>query len=309
MAYPIEDKLVIAVSSSALFDLEKPDKIFKEKGHDSYKEYQEQNLDKPLKEGFAFSFIKKFLQINEVNNKEKPVEVVVLSRNSPATGKRVFRSIRHYGLEISRAAFLQGKSPYAYIPAFNASLFLSANKEDVKRAIEARYPAGLVLPNHNMKEEESDELRIAFDFDGVIADDRSEAVVQELGLTTFHKQEDEQSAIPLLSGPLADFFKKISKLQDIEIKKEKEDCNYKRFIRTAIITARNSPAHERVITTLEAWGVSPDETFFLGGMKKARILEVFKPHMFFDDQRSHLDQNVDGVSLVHIPFGIANQEK
>lgn len=307
MAYPIEDKLVIAVSSSALFDLEKTDKIFREKGHDAYKEYQEKHLDEPLREGFAFSFIKKFLQINEINSKEKPVEVVVLSRNSPATGKRVFRSIRHYELEISRAAFLQGKSPYAYIPAFNTSLFLSANKEDVKRAIESRYPAGLVLPNHNMNEEESDELRIAFDFDGVIADDQSEAVVQELGLMTFHQQEDEQSAIPMLSGPLADFFKKISKLQDIEIKKEKEDSGYKRFIRTAIITARNSPAHERVITTLEAWGVSPDETFFLGGMQKARILEVFKPHMFFDDQRSHLNQNVDGVSLVHIPFGIANQ--
>nr|WP_321461761.1 5'-nucleotidase [uncultured Cohaesibacter sp.] len=308
MPYPIEDKLVIAVSSSALFDLKRPDKIFRDEGHDAYKEYQEKNIDKPLQEGFAFSFIKKFLQINERNRQENPVEVVVLSRNSPTTGKRVFRSIRHYGLDISRAAFLQGKSPYAYIPAFNASLFLSANKEDVKMAIEADYPAGLVLPNQVVKEEESDELRIAFDFDGVIANDQSEAVVQEFGLTSFHQQEDEQSSIPLLSGPLAGFFKKISKLQNIEIKKEKEEVGYRRFIRTAIITARNSPAHERVVTTLEAWGVNPDETFFLGGMKKARILEVFKPHMFFDDQRSHLDQNVDGVSLVHIPFGIANRE-
>ncbi|SFO40146.1 5'-nucleotidase [Cohaesibacter marisflavi] len=307
MPYPIEDKLVIAVSSSALFNLEQPDRIFKDEGQEAYKAYQEAHLDEPLSEGYAFSFIQKFLQINEKNSKEKPAEVVVLSRNSPATGKRVFRSIRHYGLEISRAAFLQGKSPYAYIPAFNASLFLSANKQDVKNAIDAGYPAGIVLPNSNIHEEDGDELRIAFDFDGVIADDRSEVVVQELGLSEFHQQEDAQSSIPLFSGPLADFFKKISKLQDIEARKNKEDSSYKRFIRTAIITARNSPAHERVITTLDEWGVSPDETFFLGGMQKSRILEVFKPHMFFDDQRSHLDQNVDGVSLVHIPFGIANR--
>jgi 5'-nucleotidase len=309
MPYPIERKLVIAVSSSALFNLSESNTIFMEEGPKAYKEFQEKNLDKVLDKGVAFPFIKRFLNINNRFKKQLPVEVVLLSRNSAVTGKRVFRSIHHYGLNISRAAFMEGKSPYEYVPAFNASLFLSANESDVQSAIEAGYPAGVVLPSEIVNDEGDEELRIAFDFDGVIADDEAESIFQSGKLPDFHAYEVANSHIPHQSGPLADLFKKLSFLQKLEDKEIEKDKDYKRIITTAIVTARNAPAHERVITTLEDWGVSANEIFFLGGMDKDRILSRLKPHMFFDDQKSHLKSNTGNIPMVHIPFGIANNNK
>ena len=307
MAYSIDKKLVIAVSSSALFDLSESDEVFREQGAKAYKIYQEDNLNVFLKKGVAFPFVRRFLSINERFPDEKPVEVVLLSRNSAVTGKRVFRSIQHHGLDITRAAFMEGKSPYAYIPAFNASLFLSANEGDVLKAIDAGYPAGTVLPTDIIDNENDHELRIAFDFDGVIADDESESVYRDGELDDFVQHEVDKSAIPHNPGPLADLFRKLSYIQALEECEEEQDSSYQRIVRTAIITARNAPAHERVITTLENWGVSANETFFLGGMKKERILNVLKPHMFFDDQKTHLESEAGDIPMVHIPFGVANK--
>lgn len=308
MPYPIERKLVIAVSSSALFDLSASHAIFVEQGPKAYKEFQEANLNKVLVKGVAFPFIKRFLQINRRFKEQVPVEVVLLSRNSASTGKRVFRSIRHYGLDISRAAFIEGSSPYKYVPAFNASLFLSVNEEDVQNAIDAGYPAGVVLPGKAVNDEGNYELRIAFDFDGVIADDEAETIYKEGDLPKFHEYEMEKSHIPHKPGPLADLFKKLSFLQKLEDREVERDRDYKRILRTAIITARNAPAHERVITTLESWGVNVNEIFFLGGMAKERILTRLKPHIFFDDQRIHLETDSGDIPMVHIPFGIANSK-
>ncbi|HCN71378.1 MAG: 5'-nucleotidase [Pusillimonas sp.] len=307
MPYPIDKKLVIAVSSSALFNLTESDKVFREEGPKAYKEYQERHLDDVLDKGVAFPFIRRFLSINQRFGKELPVEVVLLSRNSAATGKRVFRSIEYYGLDISRAAFTEGKSPYGYIPAFNGSLFLSANEEDVVKAIDYGYPAGTVLPTKVVDDLEDGELRVAFDFDGVIADDESESIYRDRELDAFHQHELEKSHVPHNPGPLADLFRKLSFMQKLEDKAEEKDRSYKRILRTAIVTARNAPAHERVITTLENWGVSSNETFFLGGMRKERILTVLRPHIFFDDQKSHLESEAGDIPMVHIPFGIANQ--
>lgn len=308
MPYPIERKLVIAVSSSALFDLSESHAVFLEYGPKAYKDFQEKNLDKFLGKGVAFPFIKRFLRINSRFNDRIPVEVVLLSRNSAATGKRVFRSIKHYELDISRAAFMEGQSPYQYIPAFNASLFLSANEGDVQNAIDAGYPAGVVLPSKLVNDDGDDELRIAFDFDGVIADDEAEAVYKGGSLPEFHEYEVKKSDIPHQPGPLADLFRKLSFLQKLEDREVERHRDYKRILRTAIVTARNAPAHERVITTLESWGVSANEIFFLGGMEKSRILARLKPHMFFDDQRSHLESEAGDIPMVHIPFGIANMQ-
>lgn len=307
MAYPIEKKLVIAVSSSALFDLTESHCVFVEQGSIAYKAFQHENLNKVLKKGVAFPFIKRFLQINQRFPQQMPVEVVLLSRNSAATGKRVFRSIAHYGLDISRAAFMEGKSPYEYIPAFNASLFLSANEEDVKKAIDAGYPSGVVLPNDEIKDDGHEELRMAFDFDGVIADDESETVFKKSNIDGFHEYETQNQGIPHKPGPLADLFKKLSSLQKLEDAEIEKNRGYKRILTTAIVTARNAPSHERVITTLESWGVSANEVFFLGGMDKGRILSTLNPHMFFDDQKSHLQSEAGDIPMVHIPFGIANQ--
>ena len=308
MPYPIERKLVIAVASSALFALRESDKVFIEEGPRAYKEYQEKHLDTVLGKGVAFPFVRRFLSINHRYNKEQPVEVVLLSRNSAVTGKRVFRSIQHHKLDITRAAFMEGKSPYEYIPAFNASLFLSANEGDVVKAIDSGYPAGTVLPTKVVDDLGDGELRIAFDFDGVIADDESESVFQGGEIDDFNKYEVDKSDIPHNPGPLADLFKKLSFMQKLEDRSEEKDRSYKRILRTAIVTARSAPAHERVITTLEDWGVSANETFFLGGMKKDRILNVLKPHMFFDDQKTHLESEAGDIPMVHIPFGIANKK-
>ena len=289
MAYPIEHKLVIGIASSALFDLTESHKIYLEGGAEEYRKYQEQHIDVILDKGVAFPFIRRFLGINKHYAQSSPVEVVLLSRNSPETGLRVMNSIAHYNLDISRACFVTGKSPYNYLPAFNTSLFLSANEEDVRNALEANYPAGLVLPSRTEDDDDDTELRVAFDFDGVIADDESETVFKRNNnVDEFHAHERERVAIPHQPGPLADLFQKLSLMQRLEERAQRRDPGYKKILRIAIITARSAPSHERVVTTLKSWGVSANETFFLGGMEKSRVLGIFKPHIFFDDQLSHL---------------------
>lgn len=305
MAYPIERKLVIAVASSALFDLSESHNIYKEKGIEAYRTFQETNIDKCFPKGVAFPFIKRLLSLNKVFEQE-PVEVVLLSRNSPETGLRAFRSIKEYGLNITRAAFFSGESPYEYLPAYNVSLFLSAEEVDVKNAIDAGFAAGRVLNTTVIDDDEDVELRLAFDFDGVIADDEAEQVFQGGDLNDFHQHEAEHANEPLKEGPLGDLLKKISYFQKLENKRIRQDSNYKRILKIAIVTARNAPSHERMVSTLKNMGVEVNQAFFLGGIAKSRVLNIMKPHMFFDDQMGHLE-HIDKVPAVHIPFGIINK--
>jgi 5'-nucleotidase len=308
MAYPIEHKLVIGIASSALFDLSESHQIFLEQGAEAYRKYQEEHLNVILSKGVAFPFIRRFLGINKHYAESAPVEVVLLSRNSPETGLRVMNSIAHYGLDISRACFVTGKSPYTYLPAFNTALFLTAHEEDVRNALAANYPAGLVLPSRTEDDEDDNELRVAFDFDGVIADDESETVFKRNNnVDEFHAHEREHVATPHQPGPLADLFQKLSLMQRLEERAQRRDPAYRKILRIAIITARSAPSHERVVTTLKSWGVSANETFFLGGMEKARVLSIFKPHIFFDDQLSHLKSAGGNIPMVHVPFGVANR--
>jgi 5'-nucleotidase len=308
MPFQIEHKLVIGVASSALFDLTGSHQVYLDSGPDEYRNFQERNLDVILGKGVAFPFIRRFLNINKCFPRQSPVEVVLFSRNSPETGLRVMRSIAHYGLDISRAAFMTGTAPYPYLPAFNTSLFLSANEEDVKAAIAANYPAGLVLPSKIVDDDDDVELRVAFDFDGVIADDEAESVFKQNGLDEFHAHEALHVARPHQPGPLADMFQKLAIMQRMEERMQRRDPHYRKVLRIAIITARSAPSHERVVTTLKSWGVSANETFFLGGMDKARVLAVFKPHIFFDDQLTHLTSSPGGtIPMVHVPFGVANR--
>jgi 5'-nucleotidase len=307
MAYPIHRKLVIAVASSALFDLTESHAIYVEHGVDEYRKHQRENINRTLPKGVAFPFIRRFLNINKAYPDRSPVEVVLLSRNDPDTGQRVFNSIKTYELDISRAGFLSGKTPYRYIPAFNVSLFLSANENDVRKAIEAGYPAGTVIPSAVNDDEDDRELRVAFDFDGVLADDEAETIFhQNDNIDEFQDHEITKVEIPHNPGPLSDLFKKLSFLQKIEAKREAEESGYKRILRTAIVTARSAPANARVVTTLNEWGVVPDETFFLGGVEKHRILEIMRPHIFFDDQMRHIASVAGNIPSVHIPFGIRN---
>lgn len=307
MVYPIEKKLVIAVASSALFDLTESDSIFQVQGLKAYKEYQRKNVDKPFDKGVAFPFIKRLLSLNSYFPEEMPVEVILMSKNSPETGLRAFNSIAHYGLDITRAGFTSGQPHFKYLPSFNTSLFLSANKSDVEDAIAHRLAAGMVLNTSVIDDDDDNELRIAFDFDGVLADDESEKVYQKDGLTTYQKYESERSSIPLNAGPVIGLLKKISFYQKLEARKAEQDKSYKPILKTAIVTARNAPVHTRMITTLNSWGIDINEAFFLGGIDKSRILNVMRPHIYFDDQMGHLD-HLDKIPAVHIPFGVVNNK-
>lgn len=266
MAYPIERKLVVAISSSAVFDMEEADKIFREEGEEAYRKHQIAHLQKPFAKGMAFPFIKRLLHLNSVFSDEVPVEVVVLSRNDPDSGRRFFESCTHYGLNITRGAFLCGKDPYPYVDAFNAVLFLSGNERDVRGAIDAGMPAGLVLPTSAPDEPSSDELRVAFDFDGVLADDEAEQVFQADGLELYHRTEHGKANQPLKAGPLNNLARKLSYWQKFEAKRQKKDPNFKPLLRIAIVTARNAPAHARFVRTLDEWGLTATETFFMGGI-------------------------------------------
>jgi len=309
MPYELDNRLVIGVASSAVFDLNDSDDVFKSQGEEEYRKFQETNLNNPLPKGIAFPFIKRILALNDLSPSptDPLVEVVLLSKNDPDTGLRVMKTIEHYGLGMTRAIFMQGKSPYEYIPALNIALFLSGNKSDVDAAIKSGYPAGQVL-NSKFDDDDSDKtLRIAFDFDGVLAGDESESVMQESGLSEFHAHEVRNVTQPHNPGPLKEFLVRISKIQSIEEKYKTLHPGYENRIRVSIVTARNAPSHERALNTLKNWGVMANDAFFLGGIEKGRILAVLKPHIFFDDQPGHLKSASAVAPSVHIPFGVTNQ--
>ena len=307
--YNLDEKLVIGLASSALFDLEKSDDIFRQKGELAYRKYQIEKENSPLEPGVAFSFIQRLLSLNDIFPKEKPfVEVILLSRNDPDTGLRVMNSIEHHQLDIKRAVFLQGRSPYKYIDTLNISLFLSANATDVKQAITAEYPAGLVAKGKNFNIPNDNELRVAFDFDGVLADDSSEVVFKQSGLPAFLAHESQMADQPANAGPLQKLLTQLSILQKHEMAYSEENPNYESRLRISIVTARNAPTHKRVITSLRSWGIDTiNEAFFLGGIEKRKILDILQPHIFFDDQATHIEKAADSIASVHIPFGIANR--
>lgn len=308
MPYVLKDRLVVGVASSAMFDLAESDGIFRSKGEEAYRRYQEENKASPLTPGMAFSFIKRLLSLNDLSTdaQDPLIEVVLLSRNDPDTGLRVMNSIRHHGLSITRAIFQQGVSPYEYINALSIALFLSSNKGDVLEAIAQNLPAGYVMNSKKIDDPNDDTLRIAFDFDGVLADDASETVMQQGSLEQFHNHEAANAMEPHGDGPLKNFLVRVSKIQRAEEERRKLDPSYKNRLRVSIVTARNAPSHERAINTLKSWGVMANDAFFLGGVEKKLVLDLLKPHIFFDDQSGHLATASEVAPSVHIPFGITN---
>lgn len=310
MAYNLQNRLVIGVASSAMFDLRESDAVFRAQGEEPYRKFQQENLDKPLAKGIAFSFIRRLLSLNDLSPdpvNDPLVEVVLLSKNDPDTGLRVMKSIEHHGLGITRAIFMQGQAPYDYIPALNIALFLSGNADDVTAAIAASYPAGQVLDSAIVDDEGDTGLRIAFDFDGVLADDESETVMQNTrDVSKFHEHEVKNMMQPHNPGPLQQFLIRVAKIQSVEEERRRADATYKNRLRISVVTARNAPSHERALNTLKSWGVMPNDAFFLGGIEKHNVLGVLKPHIFFDDQSGHLATASSVVPSVHIPFGVTN---
>jgi len=305
--YPIEKKLVVAVSSTALFDLSAEHDLYLKLGVDEFRAYQKSHRSETPKRGAAFPFIQRLLHLNSIYKEEHPIEVVILSRNHADAGLRVMDAVAHYGLEISRSFFLAGQVPYPYMKSVGAVLYLSTNKDEVKKAVSSGFAAGYVLPCETIPSDEDQQLRIAFDFDGVIAGDEAEAVYKKSNnLDMFHEHERKMKDQPLQGGPLMPLLKKISEFQRLERQKAQTMEQYTQMLRIAIVTARNAPAHERLINTLSSAGIDADELFLLGGIEKKLVLDVLKPHIFFDDQIGHLEPASASTPSVHVPFGVAN---
>jgi 5'-nucleotidase len=294
MAYNLDDKLVIAISSRALFDLEKENRIFDEKGLEAYYDYQLTHEDTPLKRGTAFRFVKNLLAINK-DFDDRLIEVIILSRNNAATGLRIGRSIEHYGLDIERSGWTAGTSVVKYLEAFRVDLFLSAHGEDVQDAINADVAAATILPHTPSSDEASDIVRIAFDGDAVIFGDESEKIYQEHGLEAFLAHERDNAKNPLSKGPFFKFLKVISDIQD-KFPMEKSP------IRTALVTARSFSTHKRVLRTLDVWGVRVDEAFFQGGVQKYEVVKAFGADIFFDDQDAHLKYTAKDTPSAKVPY-------
>lgn len=296
MPLSLDDKLVIGVSSRALFDLESENIIFEEQGLEAYSKYQIEHENDILKPGTAFPLVKALQKLNAEGR--YLTEILIMSKNSADTSLRIFNSIEHYNLNISRAALVGGASISPYLGAFKTDLFLSANETDVQEAINANIASGIICDHSQLPIDPSDDvdqIRIAFDGDAVIFSDESEKIYQEHGLQAFAEHEHENARKPLPEGPFAKLLKTISIIQN----QFPEDSVP---IRTALVTARNAPAHERVVRTLRAWNVRTDEVFFLGGIEKSEVLKAFGANIFFDDQTAHTDPASKKVPSARVPY-------
>ena len=299
MTAPEHDRLVIALSSRALFDFEPENQLFEAADDRAYMQQQLQRLDVPAPPGVAFSLARKLLAFNAGSSSPR-VEVVILSRNDPVSGLRVFRSCQHYGLAVERGVFTRGAAPWRYLAPLRAQLFLSANASDVRSALAAGVPAARVSPQApQASAAHPQELRIAFDGDAVLFSDEAEQVYQRDGLQAFVQHEQDQVATPLAAGP---FKPLLLALQQLRLAGAASGMR----VRTALVTARSAPAHERAIRTLMDWQIEVDEAMFLGGLPKGEFLREFEPDFFFDDHPRHVASAAHHVPAGHVVHGVAN---
>jgi 5'-nucleotidase len=296
MPATLQGQLVVAISSRALFDFEEENRIFEAGDDHAYMQLQLQRLDQPARPGVAFSLVHKLLAFNAG---AAHVQVVILSRNDPVSGMRVFRSCQHYGLPIERGVFTRGESPWRYLKPLGAHLFLSAYEADVRSALQAGVPAARVYP-HSARASDAHptEVRIAFDGDAVLFSDEAEAIYQRDGLDAFQTHEREHSGRPLAPGPFKPLLEALQRLQRAESKTMR--------VRTALVTARSAPSHERAMRTLMNWQIEVDEAMFLGGLAKGEFLREFEPDFFFDDQTGHVDSAALHVPAGHVAAGVSN---
>lgn len=297
MALNLDDKLVVGISSRALFDLEEENRIFEEQGLESYCAYQVEHENDIFRPGTAFPLVKALAKLN--SDRRRLTEIIIMSKNSADTSLRIFKSIEHYGLDISRAALVSGQNIAPYLDAFRTDLFLSADDGDVQEAVNAGVAAGMICSQTGLPidpDEEIPQIRIAFDGDAVIFSDEAERIYQEKGLAAFAEHEKTNAENPLPEGPFAKLLKTISFVQ-----RQFADSG-EIPIRTALVTARNAPAHERVVRTLRAWNVRIDEAFFLGGIEKSDVLKAFGANIFFDDQTVHTDPASKVVPSAVVPW-------
>jgi 5'-nucleotidase len=295
-----DGRLVVAISSRALFDFEEENRVFEAHDDRAYMQLQLERLEQPARPGAAFSLVHKLLAFNRDRaSDERQVEVVILSRNDPVSGMRVFRSCQHYGLPVERGVFTRGQSPWRYLRPLGAHLFLSTNEADVRSGLEAGVPAARVIAHsRRASDAHPNEVRIAFDGDAVLFSDESERVYQAAGLAAFQSHERERAGTPLAPGPFKPLLDALQRLQHAPTATMR--------LRTALVTARSAPAHERAIRTLMDWRIEIDEAMFLGGLPKGEFLREFEPDFFFDDQTRHVDGAAPHVRAGHVAAGVAN---
>ncbi|HAV93285.1 MAG TPA: 5'-nucleotidase [Proteobacteria bacterium] len=293
--------LVVAVSSRALFDFSEENAVFERSGLQAYQKYQRAHESIPLKQGACFSLVRKLLSLNQ-HVDTQAIEVILCSRNSADTGLRVFNSITHFGLPITRAFFTDGQPVHPYLKAYHIDLFLSAHEHDVVSALNSGIAAATILPppTATLEPHDSQQLRIAFDADCVLFSDAPEIIHRKEGLAAFAESEKVNAHVSLEDGPFSHFLRSFGKIQSI--------LPGQQFIRTALVTARSAPAHERVIRTLRQWDVSIDESFFLGGYDKSQLLSIYQPDIFFDDLRENCALSAETVPTGHVPYGITNDD-
>jgi 5'-nucleotidase len=297
MPISLDGQLVVAISSRALFDFEEENQFFEASDDRAYMRLQLERVDRPAKPGVAFSLVNKLLAFNAGSTPR--VEVVILSRNDPVSGMRVFRSCKHYDLPIQRGVFTRGESPWRYLRPLSANLFLSTNEADVRSALAAAVPAARVYPQSaRASTDHPNEVRIAFDGDAVLFSDEAEQVFQREGLDAFQTYELDRAQTPLAAGPFKPLLEALHRLQ-------REPSDGMR-IRTALVTARSAPAHERAVRTLMGWNIEVDEAMFLGGLPKGEFLREFEPDFFFDDQTGHIENALAHVPAGHVAAGIRN---
>ncbi|MBB5204651.1 5'-nucleotidase [Inhella inkyongensis] len=297
MAASLDNCLVVAISSRALFDFEEENQLFEASDDHAYMALQQQRLEVPAKPGVAFSLVKKLLAFNPPGEPAR-VEVVVLSRNDPISGLRVYRSAQAYGLAIQRGVFTRGREPWRFLKPLKAQLFLSANEADVREALAAGVPAARVYPSSaRASDAHPNELRIAFDGDAVLFSDEAERVFQSEGLAAFQRHESSHALDPLPPGPFKPLLQALHGLQH----------QHPMRVRTALVTARSAPAHERAVRTLMSWRIEVDEAMFLGGLPKGEFLREFEPDFFFDDQLGHIANASPHVPSGHVASGVSNQ--
>lgn len=302
MLYKLENKLVIGISSRALFDQTLENEIFRKEGLEAYRAYQIAHEREVMKPGPGFGLVRALLELNGQEEKEKRVEIIIMSHNNPDISLRIFHSIAFYGLAITRAVLVSGAGLAPYLKAFGADLFLSASREEVQSAIDSGIAAGIICTGGSGQKEkasypieETSRIRIAFDADAVLFTDESERIYKQKGLHAFEENERLYAQVPLAEGPFAGFLQKLSLL-----KEESRMADQK--IRTALVTSRCAPAHERVLRTLRAWNVKIDEAFFLGGIDKREVLQAFGAQIFFDDQTVHTDSAAKVVPAALVPY-------
>jgi 5'-nucleotidase len=297
MSASLDGKLVVAISSRALFDFEQENEVFEHGDDRAYMKLQLERLDQPAQPGVAFSLVKKLLAFN--TPEAKLVDVVILSRNDPVSGMRVFRSAKHYELPIERGSFTRGQPPWRYLKPLHANLFLSTHLSDVRAALEAGVPAAQVYPHSaHASEAHPLEVRIAFDGDAVLFSDEAERIYQSHGLSAFQQHEIDKVGLPLPDGPFRPLLTALQRLQNAGTPSMR--------VRTALVTARSAPAHERAIRTLMAWNIEVDEAMFLGGLPKGEFLREFEPDFFFDDQTGHIESAARHVPSGHVASGVSN---